>query len=182
VAASEAGPAYDERVASMSPEERARTVAVICNTAGADGLLASGAFGTQSETFALLNSHGLFAHSAATEVDLSFVVEQPAERASAFGHATGWQLEQIEAEALARETVRRANASRWPRPASPDTYPVVLEPYAVASLLEALAEAGMGALAVQEERSWMNGRLGLRCLSPQLTIVDDAHDLRGVPQ
>ena len=173
---------YDARVASMSPGERARTVATICLAAGDRGLLASGALGTQADTFALLNSHGLFAHSAATEVDLSFVVEQPLERASAFGHASGWQLEQIEADGLVEETVRRADASRQPRPARPGTYPVVLEPYAVASLLEALAEAGMGAQSVQEERSWMNGRLGQRCLSPLLTILDDAHDLRGVPQ
>lgn len=40
----------------------------------------------------------------------------------------------------------------------------------------------MGALPVQEERSWMNGRLGQRCLSPLLTILDDAYDPRGVPQ
>ena len=58
----------------------------------------------------------------------------------------------------------------------------MLEPYAVASLLEAMAEAGMGALAVQEERSWMNGRMGQRCLSPEVTILDDAHDPHGLPQ
>jgi predicted Zn-dependent protease len=28
----------------------------------------------------------------------------------------------------------------------------------------------------------MNGRLGQRCLSPRLTILDDAYDPRGVPQ
>jgi predicted Zn-dependent protease len=49
-------------------------------------------------------------------------------------------------------------------------------------LLDALAEAGMGALAVQEARSWMNGRLGAPCLAPALTISDDAFDPDGRPQ
>jgi PmbA protein len=178
----EAARAYSEQVASLSPEARAETVAIICQSARDRGFVASGAFGTSAVTFALLNSHGLFAYGPATEASLSFVVEQPDERASAFGHAAGWRLEQIQPEALAVETVRRAHASRRPRPAPPGAYPVVLEPYAVASLLEALAEGGMGALAVQEERSWMNGRLGRRCLSPLVTIVDDAFDPDGVPQ
>ncbi len=178
----EAADAYDPKVAAMRPDARAQTVAGICDTARAEGLLASGAFSTGAGTLALLNSKGLFAHEPATEVDLSFVVEQPEARASAFGHATGWRLEQMEAEALARSTVGRAVASRDPRPAVPGEYPVVLESYAVASLLEALSEAGMGALALQEERSWMNGRLGQRCLSPLVTIVDDALDPDGVPQ
>jgi PmbA protein len=174
--------AYDERVATMSPEERALKAAQICRSASGAGLLASGAYGTSAGTFALLNSQGLFAYSPATEVDLSFVVEQPETRASAYGHASGWQLAQVQAESLTDETLRRALASRGPRRVPPGVYPVVLEPYAVASLLEALAEAGMGALAVQEERSWMNGRLGQRCLSPHITVADDALDPAGVPQ
>ncbi|MEP7355787.1 MAG: TldD/PmbA family protein [Anaerolineales bacterium] len=181
-AARENAAPYDPRVAEMSAQARAQTVAVICETARSQGLLASGALATSAGAFALLNSHGLFAHAPATEINLSFVVEQPETRASAFGHACGWQLEQIDTDRLAEQTVRRSLSSRWPRPVPPGTYPVVLEPYAVASLLEALAEAGMGALAVQEERSWMNGRLGQPALSPLITITDDAHDPRGVPQ
>ena len=174
--------AFDERVAAMGPEVRARAVAAICEAARAQGLLASGAFASSSGDYALLNSRGLFAYAPNTEVDLTFVAEQPEERASAYGHATGWQLDQIQPEPLAEETLRRAQASRRPRPVAAGEYPVVLEPYAVASLLEALAEAGMGALAVQEERSWMNGRLGRRCMSPLLTIMDDAYDAAGVPR
>jgi PmbA protein len=131
--------AYDEQAAAASPEQRANTVAQVCRSAHSAGLLASGAFGTSSATFALLNSQGLFAYAPSTEVDLSLVVEQPDERASAYGQASGWQLAQIQAESLTDETLRRAQASRMPRRVSPGVYPVVLEPYAVASLLEALA-------------------------------------------
>jgi len=49
---------------------------------------------------------------------------------------------------------------REPQPLPEGDYIVILEPYAVADIIEQLAACGMGALAVQEGRSWMNGRLG----------------------
>jgi predicted Zn-dependent protease len=174
--------AFDEAVAGMTPAARAQTVAKVSRAARGEQLLASGAFSSSHGESAVANSHGLFAYAPATEIDLTFVVEQPDVLASAYGHAAGWQLAQVGVDDLALETVRRAKASRRPRPVPAGEYPVVLDPYAVASLLESLAEAGMGALAVQEERSWMNGRLGRRCLSPELTIIDDAYDPSGLPQ
>jgi PmbA protein len=174
--------AFDAAVAGLSPAARAQPVLAVCRAAQSEKLLASGAFSTSYGESAVLNSHGLFAYAPATQVDLSFVIQQPDENASAYAHAAGWKLSQVGAESLAAGAVRRALFSRRPRPVAAGEYPVVLEPYAVVALLEALSEAGMGALAVQEERSWMNGRLGQRCLSPQLTILDDAYDPRGLPQ
>jgi predicted Zn-dependent protease len=180
----EAAPAqaFDDAVPGASAESRAAAVRLICGQAQASRLLASGAYGTTYGETAVLNSHGLFAYAPATEVDLTFVVEQPAERASAYAHAAGWQLSQLNVHTLAADACRRALAARDPRRVPAGEYPVVLEPYAVVTLLEALAEAGMGALAVQEERSWMNGRLGQPCLSPSLTIRDDAYDPQGLPR
>jgi predicted Zn-dependent protease len=174
--------AFDEGVAGLSPAARAQPVLEVCRAAQSEKLLASGAFNTSYGESAVLNSQGLFAYAPSTQVDLTFVVQQPDANASAYAHAAGWKLAQVGAEGLAAEAVRRAQSSRHPRPVAVGDYPVVFEPYAVVALLEALSEAGMGALAVQEERSWMNGRLGQRCLSPQLTILDDAYDPRGLPQ
>jgi len=174
--------AFDEAVAALSPAARAQPVLEVCRAAHSEKLLASGAFSTSYGESAVLNSRGLFAYAPATQLDLAFVVQQPDDNASAYAHAAGWRLAQVGAERLAAGAVRRALSSRHPRPIAAGEYPVVLEPYAVMALLEALSEAGMGALAVQEERSWMNGRLGQRCLSPQLTILDDAYDPRGQPQ
>ncbi len=174
--------AFDEAVAGASPELRATMIREICGAAKGEGLLASGAFETSYGETTVANTHGLFAFAPATEVDLTFVIEHPEKRASAYAHAAGWQLGQVDAARLTGEAVRQARAGGGPRPAPAGEWPVVFEPYAVAPLLEALAEAGMGALAVQEARSWMNGRLGERCLSPALTILDDALDVRGRPQ
>ena len=174
--------AFDEAVAGMTPGARALAVADICGEARALNLLASGALSTGWSEYAVMNSKGLFAYAPSTQVDLTFVVERPQESVSAYATATGWRWSQIDFEALKRQAIERALAGGQPRPAPAGEYPVVLAPYAVAGLLDALAEAGMGALAVQEERSWMNGRIGRRCLSPRVSIVDDALDVDGIPQ
>ncbi len=174
--------AFDEAVAAMTPEARARAVGRICGAARGRSLLASGAFSTAQSEYAVLNSRGLFAYAPSTQTDLTFVIEQPGEAGSSYAHAAGWRLSQIDFEALTRSALERAGRARRPRRLRADEYPVVLEPYAVLTLLEAMVEDGMVALAVQEGRSWMNDRLGRACLSPQISILDDAFDLEGFPR
>ncbi len=174
--------AFDDAVAAASPKSRAALVGELCRAATGNGLLASGALSTNYGESAILNSRGLWAYAPNTEVGLTFVLEQPEAGASAYAHAAGWRLEQLDTPRLTADAVRRALAGRQPRRVAAGEYPVVLEPYAVVPLLDALAEAGMGALAVQETRSWMNGRLGRRCLAPTLSIADDAFDPDGLPR
>ncbi len=173
---------FDEAVAAMTPEVRARAVAGICGAAHGQRLLASGAFSTTQSAYAVMNSTGLFAYAPSTQADLTFVIEQPDEVGSSYAHTTGWQLSQIDVEALTRAALERAGRARRPRHVRAGEYPVVLEPYAVLTLLEAMVEDGMGALAVQEGRSWMNDRLGQPCLSPHISIYDDAFDPEGFPR
>ena len=60
---------------------------------------------------------------------------------------------------------------------SPATYEVVLEEYAVATLLEYLSFDGFSALAFEEGRSFME--LGGRVMGENVTIWDDGHDPSG---
>ena len=58
-------------------------------------------------------------------------------------------------------------------------YPVVLEEYAVVDLLDMLGYLGFSALAVQEERSFVE--IGKRIGSELVSIVDDGRDPAGLP-
>jgi predicted Zn-dependent protease len=174
--------AYDPEAAEMSPARRAQAVAEICRAARAAGRLASGALGATTHETALLNTRGLWAYAPGTQADFMLVVESPDDGPSAYAEATGWRWAQINTEALTQEALTRSATKSAPRPIPSGDYAVVLDPYAVVVLLEALAGAGLGALAVQEERSWMNHHFGQPLLAPALTIVDDASDPAGVPQ
>lgn len=180
----EVAPAFDEQVAALcdDPPARARPVADLCAEARAAGVWASGAYSVARYDYAVLNSRGLFAYAPSTQVDVTFVCEQADPPASSYVHATGWRLGQVDLEALKRDALRQARASQPPRRLPPGEYPVVLEPHAVLTLIEAMVEDGMGALAVQEGRSWMNHHFGERCMSPLVTLTDDAFDPDGFPR
>lgn len=173
---------FDEAAASASPELRAKAVGGICRAAADVRAVAAGAYSTSIIETAVANSKGVFAYHPATSVDLTLVVTR--RDGSGYAHGTSWKLGRVEAERLGQEAVRKALAASIhdPMPLDPGEYPVVLEPYAVADIVENLASSGMGALAVQEGRSWMNGRMGKPTLSPLISIWDDGLDTSGEPQ
>lgn len=176
--------AFSAEVAALcdNPQERARTVADLCARARAASLAVSGSYSAARYEYALLNSKGLFAYAPNTQVDVTFVAEQAQPHTSAYAHATGWRLEQIDLDKLAHTAFEQASTLQAPRGVPTGEYSVVLEPYAVLTLLEAMIENGMGALAVQEERSWMCGHLGQQSLSPRISIADDALAAEGLPR
>ena len=88
----------------------------------------------------------------------------------------------IDFEAMAREAVEKAQRSRNPIDYPIGEYPVVLDTYATADMLQNLIFMGLSATAVQEERSFMNGQFGKQLVSPLVTIYDDGHDPAGLPQ
>ncbi|MBM4424587.1 MAG: TldD/PmbA family protein [Chloroflexi bacterium] len=173
---------FDEAAASASPEQRAAAVSGICRAASGARAVAAGAYSTSITESAIANSRGLFAYHPATSVDLTLVVAR--REGSGYAHGTSWRLDRVDTERLGQEALRKALASSIhdPMPLDPGEYPVILEPYAVADIIENLASAGMGALAVQEGRSWMNGRMGKQILSPLISIWDDGLDTDGEPQ
>jgi predicted Zn-dependent protease len=64
-------------------------------------------------------------------------------------------------------------------PVEPGDYPVVLLEYAVVDVLDMLGYLGFSALAVQEDRSFVE--IGKRVGSPLVTIRDDGADPAGLP-
>lgn len=171
--------AFDDGVAGVSPEWRARQVRDVLRMAQSAGVVAAGALSSGVAEVAVANSRGVFCYQARTRMDFSTVVSRNG--ASGYGERASWRLGDFEVEAVARAAVDRAVRTRDPRPVEPGTYPVVLEPYAVHDIVAQLAFSGMGALAVQEGRSWMNGRLGEQVMSERVTITDDGRGPSGLP-
>jgi len=125
------------------------------------------------------NSKGVYAEHQSTMADASTVIMGA--NASGWSQSTGWRFDSIDAEALADEAIEKVKRGKDPRDAEPGDYAVILDPYATADLVEMLAFDGMGALAVQEGRSWMNGRLGQRIMAEEVHILDDGLSLNGLP-
>jgi predicted Zn-dependent protease len=170
---------FDRQVAECVPAHRANGVGIACRKASERGFTAAGSMTTGTSTFGVANSKGVFAEYEATIVDASTVVMSPT--SSGWAQASGWKLTSVNWEELADEAVRKTQLGENPGDAEPGEYTVILDPYATSDLVGMMASDGMSALAVQEERSWLNGRIGQKVLSPMITIVDDGLDSAGIP-
>ncbi len=171
--------AFSEATAACTPERRADAVGAICRQAMAAGLTAAGAFSTQIYEIAVANSHGLFAYFPTTRAELTVVVMS--DDGSGYASALALSVDDIQPDALAAEAIARALKGRGPRDIAPGVYPVVLETYAVDDFLHMFAHMAFGALALQEGRSFLAGRLGQQLMDPRVTIWDDGWDMKGLP-
>ncbi len=172
---------YAEATAAATPAQRARAVRAIIRRAKDDRLVAAGAFSTSEIEMAVANSLGTFAHHAATSAEANVVVM--GDTSTGYGDRAGVDVKDVDVEALAVEACGRAVRSANPRPIEPGEYAVVLEPYAVAEMLDYLSYVGFGALQLEEGRSFMAEKMGHKVAGEGITIYDDGLDPRcfGLP-
>lgn len=171
--------AFVQATADCTPEQRAAAVATICNLTRDARLTASGSFSTSTGELAVGNSLGVFAYAPSTQADLTAVIMS--DDSSGYANHTALDVGQVHPEEIGREAAEKALRSRNPQSVPAGEYTVILEPYAVATLLSYLAYLGFGALALQEGRSFMAGKLGQRLTGENISIWDDGQDETGFP-
>ncbi len=171
---------YSERTAAFGPEERANGVKVIVDRAVAKGYESAGAFETAVQQVAVANSLGVFANHVGTEAEVHAVVMADA-GGSGYAQRVAMDASTFDFEVLAKEAVEKAEKSRNPIELAVGDYRVVLDSYAVGEMLQYLGFMGLSALAMQEERSFMNGHMSEQIAADSVTIYDDAFDSEGLP-
>jgi predicted Zn-dependent protease len=170
--------AYSVTTAGASPEFRAEAVRAVIGAADDAGVMAYGSFATGLESMAVANSAGARAAGTRTTSQLITVSMGP-DGGSGYAEAAAVDASAIDAAALGREAASKARATASAVLVDPGDYPVVLEEYAVVDLVDMLGYLGFSALAVQEERSFVEA--GKRIGSDLVTIVDDGYDPAGLP-
>ena len=164
--------------ADASPELRAAGVRAVIAAADAAGVGAFGSFSTGVEMVAVASTTGIRAAEARTAARLLTVTMGP-DDGTGYAEAAAVDASAIDAAAVGREAAEKARRSVRPVDLEPGDYPVVLEEYAVADLLDNLGFVGFSGLSVEEERSFFEP--GRRIGSELVTIVDDARDPAGMP-
>jgi PmbA protein len=170
--------AYSRATADASPEFRAEAVRAVIGAAEAVGVTAFGSFATGTDSMAVANSKGARAAGTRTTSQLITVSMGP-DGGSGYAEAAAIDASTIDAAAIGREAAGKARATANAVSIEPGDYPVVLEEYAVVDLLDMLGYLGFSALAVQEERSFVEP--GKRIGSEHVTITDDGRDPAGLP-
>ncbi|MGH9601155.1 MAG: TldD/PmbA family protein, partial [Terriglobales bacterium] len=173
---SEGGPQAPSRSfaasAALTPEDRAAGVEKIVEVAKKSGLTTAGIFSSGQSVEAILNSRGLFAWHEQTSAEVSVTMLG--------GDSSGWQkanspnVASLDPVALAETAARKARESAAPREVPAGKNTVVLEPAAVLDLVGFMFY-DFGGMALLEQRSFLNNRLGKPIFGENVTIYDDVY-------
>jgi len=169
---------YIEATAGASPNYRARIVSDIIGKTDKHKLIAAGSFSTTDTMIGVANSLGSRSVGRATEADLNLVVI--GDNSSGYAEFYNKDINKLNVDSLVAGAIDKTLKSADPKRVKPGKYSVILEPAAVADMLSFLAYAGLGALSVQERRSFMSDNFGKRLLSERVSFWDDANDPRTI--
>jgi PmbA protein len=171
--------AFSEVTARCTPEQRANGAGAICMMARDAGVVASGALTTSVLEAGVANSLGVFGHFATTYAEINTVIMSD----TSAGYASDMALDvsDLDYEAIGREAMDKCLRSQDPQSIEAGEYSVILEPYAVQDFIQMMAYTGFSAVAMQEGRSFMAGKIGQQIMDPRVSIWDDGHDPRGLP-
>jgi predicted Zn-dependent protease len=170
--------AWADGTASATPEFRADGVRAVIAAADAVGVTAYGSFSTEAEAVAVANSAGIRSAERRTSSQLLTVSMSP-DGGTGYAEGVSMDATTIDAAAIGREAATKARAGDRAVTVEAGDYPVVLEEYAVVDITDMLGYLGFSALAVQEERSFVEP--GRRIGSDLVSIVDDGADRSGLP-
>ncbi len=143
----------------------------ICQGAGAT---LAGSFMTGEDSFAVVNSAGVNCYAASTIVGAKLVTMY--RKLSGYASGVHRDIHQLDLDALLKRSLSQSLHQKEPVTLPLGTYEVILEPEAVADLMDWLGYTAFGAKSVQERSSFLAGRMGEQVFAPTITISDDAND------
>ena len=168
---------YDRTTAELGPEEQARRAA---EAIAAADVPVYGFFTSGLSELAIASTTGLETEQQMT--DATTLVVAADNGCSGYAEATSWRAGAIDPAAVAREASEKAARTNGAKEVEPSSYAAVLEPYALADLLQYFSLDSFGALGLLEERGYFAGRLSQRVFDERISIVDDSLDSRGLPK
>jgi predicted Zn-dependent protease len=169
---------YDAATARLAPEDQAQLAEAAIRAAGDCPLY--GFFTSGVTALAVASTSGVSVEQELT--DATAVAVAAGEGFSGYAERTGWAARDVDVVAAAQEAAGKARRTRDAQELEPGHHRAVLEPYALAELLQYFAYDSFGGLGLLEERSFFVGRLGDRVFDSRISIADDALDARGLPK
>lgn len=168
-----------EATVSCTPAQRAAAVAEAIRIAESEGQTAAGIYSTDFSRETLINSRGVYASHEQSMAVFSMTAMET--ESSGWAKASAVDRSELDIAALARRASDKAKHSRNPRELAPGRYTVILEPAAVLDLVGQMF-GDFGGTALEDQRSFLTGRLGSKLFSDAITIQDDCtHPLQSGP-
>lgn len=142
-----------------------------------EDLVPSGIAQTGGEARAVVNSTGRSAFASRSRASYALTASSPDLVGGAgFADRITARVADLDPADVTRRAVAKSVANRDAREVAPGEYTVVLEPAAVSALVLFAGYQGFSCQDVEEQMSFLCGRIGERRLSESLSIADDAYD------
>lgn len=162
---------FFEQTAAITPGERADVVAQIVKVGDSHKFTTAGIYSTSESLEGIFNSRGLARWHGQTlaEVSITMLAED----------SSGWQklnspdVSSLDPVLLAEKAARKAVESARPREIPPGKYTVVLEPSAALDIVGFMFWDYSG-MAILDQRSFLNDRIGTKLFGENINIWDDA--------
>ncbi len=163
---------YFEETAAIGPAQRADVAGKMVGVAKRQALTAAGVAASSEHVDAIFNSKGVAKYHAQTGAEVS--ITMLAKDSSGWQKANSPNVADVHPVRLAEIAAEKARKSAGPQEIAPGKYTVVLEPAAVLDLCGFLMWDFSG-LALLEQRSCLNNRMGTRLFGENISIFDDVH-------
>lgn len=165
---------YFEKTARFTPILRAQEIKRIFDRAKVHNLTAAGSLSTGEAEIAVVNTNGVVCYQPLTSTFINVVVT--GDNSSGYAEHLSRNVDDINVERLAQIAIQKCLDSKDPKGLEPGEYDVVLEPTAVAALLEWMNYIGFGSKSFQEGTSFLSNRIGQKIMGENITIYDDGSD------
>jgi predicted Zn-dependent protease len=164
---------------NFTPDDRAKGVKIAVEKCEKNNLVSAGAFQTETDVTAVVNSLGIRQFFQETKANFSLTTGRNEQSGWAQGFSR--KVKNLDISKISQIAVEKALLSENPTELPPGEYTVILEEAAVASLLLFLAFLGFGAKTFTEGRSYM--KLDEKLTGDNITIIEDPYDpvMNGIP-
>jgi len=169
---------FYDGVKHLGSSLRAQAVVQIITKARSGYLSASGAFCESTGEFAVGNSHGIWGYQRNKSASLSTIFK--GEKGTGFANQCTKGGSEIDVEKVAKTAFEKATTGDVVDVPAGE-YEVILEPPAVAELLDFFAMYGPNARIYHEDVSFYQGSLGKKVFDAKLTVFDDPTNKLGYP-
>ena len=170
--------AFYDKTARFTPRQRAAKVKSIIDRAAKKNCTVAGSLSTGAGELAVINTHGVNAYQPFTGAAINLIAMAP--NSSGYAEGLARNVDDVDFRSIATTAIDKAVRCADPVDMPPGDYEVILEPAAVASLLEWMNYIGFGSKPFQENTSFMSGRIGEKITGEGLSIYDDATDTSAI--
>ena len=162
---------FFEQTAAITPADRAEVVRQIVSVADRHKLTTAGIYSNSESREGIFNSRGLanWHHQTLAEVSITMLAKD----------SSGWEklnspdVRNLDPVQLADTAAQKAVESAKPREIAPGKYTVILEPSAALDIVGFMFWDYSG-VAILDQRSFLNDRIGKQLFGENINICDDA--------